>query len=903
MAIISAEVEASGFVLRLIVSGLAGDFGDYALSPDDAPRVVLASSHAGFIKSGGVVAAGALARSTVAMVPLRLPVDVGDPLIDVIDEVASGGNRQIRLVLADHIYASDTALSLAVLAGWRTGEAAASGISVTNSSTLVAPIPAMRWVVQPFQLDAAPVYRLSVIVASTHPVGFEPVAGVKFTLTDGTTVKTVWKTALESDNSAGDNLRCYTCTIDASAATALTAGMLRADAEVYPWLGAMRTTDAAGTRSMSGLAARYRDAAAESPLVLAYDPSGTRYSQQWVVLDPVNGTATPSSAMVATSLAGAKAVPAASKAIDIRTAVQAGWLQNRTRSAANGGTSGSRAVDGMRIVIPSGGVAVSGTGTTVSPGLTNAEVPVYIIGDPDDADSRANCIWRSGTAAAAGNRVVNIFAQNLTMEIGQVTLASSSTGSVFMKNVTVRGKAGFVTASTNITTVTVAAGTYNYSAQNVRWWRTGLIMNTGAMKFGFMRNVEHSRQGFGFVCVKNRWIGSAEDANGGGTGIAYGMFDVPTLTAGMEDIFFSYNDARATEGIFIQATFATNTAQTGTPNPSLRRLVILNNVAEQITSGFNGSPLFKLGENEDVTISYCIVEGNTFAGQRSNFFYNDPPVTTLADISTKTNQVYGCRVAGNGFAWNPNKQDRFNDDATQSIRLANGITPVNGYRPHLTAGWSDHMGAGREGNYDSLGNASASTSFNLYYAGLRSRQEPVSGVGSLGVVADRSNNGTGDGLGDYRPASGSLLLGRVRRGNSDRDFAGAARLADGAAGAFEAAATGAALLAPVGAVHSSFAGSAVIGVVVGLMPAPAAVTPGSASPTLALRIDLAPRDAGSVLLTEAADLFFGDLTIMVDSGRLTLMSGEAGLALPQGIVAARTLTIGAEVRVFFARLD
>ena len=247
MPITAAEVESNGWVLRLTLTGAPTvpntDFGAYALDPNGAPRVSLACSHPGFTVAGGQAVTSALARTLVATVPLRRPVNPASPTVRVLDEAdLGGGSIRVRLALSEHVYATDNGLTLAVLAGWRAGEAAASGIAVINGSTLAAPLPIMRWALAPYEVTAG-AFRVSLFVASHHPAGFQPVAAVKFTATDGTNVRTQWVTALDTDNSYGDALRCYTAVLDPASAPALTAGLLRVDAEVYPWLGAMRTTD------------------------------------------------------------------------------------------------------------------------------------------------------------------------------------------------------------------------------------------------------------------------------------------------------------------------------------------------------------------------------------------------------------------------------------------------------------------------------------------------------------------------------------------------------------------------------------------------------------------------------------------------------------------------------------
>ncbi len=134
------------------------------------------------------------------------------------------------------------------------GDGGAQTVPVTNNSTVPAPAPIVRWSQVPYQLQSGP-FALEVVVASHHPNGVAPVAGVRFTVTDGTTIKSYWTTSLANSSVApttdgtGKNLRVYSVTVDPTVATALTRGLLRCDYEVYPWIGPVQKSDPAGTKS------------------------------------------------------------------------------------------------------------------------------------------------------------------------------------------------------------------------------------------------------------------------------------------------------------------------------------------------------------------------------------------------------------------------------------------------------------------------------------------------------------------------------------------------------------------------------------------------------------------------------------------------------------------------------
>jgi hypothetical protein len=759
--IVAAEIEDNGWVLALTLDGVsAGGFADYTLDPDGStPALRVITTHPGYVQSGGEAVSGNITRVIPATIPLRLPVNLASPTVNVIDEEdIGGGQRKVRITLANHVYATDTLTTLSCSAGWRTGEEGATGILVTNNSTLVAPVPIFRWMRLTQQVETG-TFRLSLFVASHHPVGFQPVAGVKFTATDGTTVKTVWATALGTDNDYGDNLRCYTVTIDPAAATALTEGQLRCDAEVYPWLGSMRSTDPAGTKAMGALPVDARGAGAQVPFVVAYDPDGDVYNNRWVVVDAVNGTTTASAAMVATTLAGAKAVAPASKPQNINCALQALYLQNITLPAMNGASSVTRAADGARIVLPSG---VSGwQGTNVTSGLQST-VPVRIIGDPDDADPRVNCILRSGSSGV-DSRANRFVLRDLKLECGQAAMTLAIL--IQLDNCDLSAKAGFESSISLITGTTPTVGTFSCQAVKTRWWKHVTGMDNAQHKFNLIRACEFSRAARSAAIVTSKSIQVDDDTVTAAVAQA-GNFSVATAVAGCEDNIFAFNDFRRLRTRAL--VFATpSAADAGTSYASVRRLVILGNVFELFDAA-GTQPFFSLGEGVAMSIHYNIIENNTFMGERVNGWYADPPSSSSSIVP----DLFCNRQANNAFDRNATKHDNFLDG-------------TYGYRPHLIGGWSAQNGVMHEGNWDGGRAASDIMQFRYWFRGLRSVQ--TTSVTAPGVTDDRSEFGADTGGGDYRPASGSPLLDRMQNSNTDRDFNNAARSAGSPAGAFEAA--------------------------------------------------------------------------------------------------------------------
>jgi hypothetical protein len=886
MPITAASVEANGWVLRLVVTASPGNFASYALAPDTLPRVVLSMAHPGFAKSAGTVTPAALARTLVATKPLRQPVNPLAPTNFVIDEVDLGGGAiQVRLALSEFVYATETGVSLGVLAGWRNGEAAASGIAVTNNSNVTAPLPIMRWVLPPYEVTGGS-FRVSLLVVSHHPAGFEPVAGVKFTATDGTSVKTVWATELDTDNSFGDGLRCYTAIIEPASATALTAGLLRIDAEVYPWLGAMRTTDAAGTRAMTALATAGQSADAAAPWVIGYDPTGARYGQHWAFVDPINGTLVAGAAMITPTLALAKAIAPAARPASLNTAFQAMYLANRTLTAANGQAAQTRAADGLTVVLPAG-VTLAGS-TAVTSGLACHSIPATIIGDPADADPKTNCILRTGPNVTG--RIVRFRFRNLKLEIGGTAIGGASF--VHCDNIEATGKAGSETSAIAAFTGTPPTGAWSICSTQSRWWKTGYLPGNATTRSGLFRANQHSRGAGGLAYIKNSFISSAIDTTVTGSPAAMIGWSAPTLPGQAEDGIAAFNDMRSCRGS-VWGYSVLPAAAAGTPNPSMRRYAFVNNLCERI--GSDPGPFWSAGETGSFTMSYNIVEANSFVGERANAFYSDPVPVTVADTNTQLNQAFVNRVANNYFDWFPTKHDAFASPSSLSVRTAAGVPNPTGYRPQMIEAWSHTYGVCHEANVD--GGRTGGGNFALEYYGARSS---LYSNGAPGFVSDRSVLGSGAGGGDYRPAAASVLAGRVLRGNSDRDLAGAPRRGFATAGALQAVAVE---VVPATAASANLAGPSLLGLALGLVPMAALHLAAATGTVVAAVVDLLPRGAAMAFSSLGAGLQTGTSALLAPAGAtLTLGNAAVALLVPAGVVGGfQTLRIGADLRTVLVK--
>jgi hypothetical protein len=411
----------------------------------------------------------------------------------------------------------------------------------------------------------------------------------------------------------------------------------------------------------------------------------------------------------------------------------------------------------------------------------------------------------------------------------------------------------------------------------------------GNPRIGLFRANAFARPVASFLfAATNRLIGNAEDPTVGTTPFtALNSYSAPGLAAQVEDIIIAYNDLRFLRGRAWGLSQISG-AIAGTPNASLRRQVMIGNIVERI--GDTAEPFYAFGEDTSATMTYNIIEANSFVGDRANTFYSDPLPATLAAVDTQRNQALVNRVANNCFDWLPTKHDDFNDPTAAQRRGT-----ANGYRPQMVEAWSMLYGVGHEGNVDH--NRVSGGNFPLEFSGLRSRNG-YAGQLNPQFASDRSIEGP-DGLaapggGDYTPAATAPAAGRGLRGNSDVDAVGRLRTLPFTAGALQVAAIDllaqpaqsghsvtapalalvpAAPLAPAGARSGTLAGAATLGWLAGLDPAAAVCGTRAGAAVLDWRADLVPVASALDSAASATGLM---LTLALLPGSAILLTGAAG---------------------------
>nr|WP_295661276.1 hypothetical protein [Polymorphobacter sp.] len=747
MAIISASIEANGWVLVVTLTGglsAAGDFSQYLLDPNGTPRLVVTTAAPGFARSGGVAVAASTPRSLIATKPLRLPVQAtaaGARSAKTPDEASAGGGQiKVRIALSQHVYATDTGLTLTAIAGWRTGEAAAT-IAVTSASTIAAPSPIVRWADVPYQhISNSRAIDLEVVAFSHHPKGFAPVAAVKFTATDGTNTATGWATALVNSpkygaGGTGVPVRVYRVTIDGGTATpaALTEGLIRCDFKAFPWVGTARasdTTDIAlaavastGTPSMANLQFAGMAPAAQTPFVVAYDPNGTWLPTLYVYIQPNtwSGTGTIASNVltVASTVTGALSVGTKISGVGVTagcTIVSGSnptWVVTTTANittaiALQGGGSSNN-----NIVTVSANAATAANGTCADSytAARNAlKIQNRIVaarnGQPASASGATDGMvirFKAGTyAGLGGNSVGTGITTNYTWEIVEGDPADANPRA----NVVIAQGAGGNTRSSRCQfrnmTILGSTGATAFNRTTYGWadnveirGQTGFEGNGTAIfdvsaTNSFWTNLRYWKLGNFIGGQLNRncevvaalggitVLNNARLSTAAGQGVTSGSSSVDLLGS-TQDIIVAGNDLRYIKSTNIWQTGVTANASAGATALGTTYNVFNRQVFANNSCELYGtsSPTFvAIGENGTVVATYSIVEGNTILGDRTNWLYDDLNLATITANDTESNIMFCNRFANNVVDQHSIKHDFFDDPFVKSQR---GGTSLYGF--------------------------------------------------------------------------------------------------------------------------------------------------------------------------------------------------------------------------------
>jgi hypothetical protein len=902
MTISHVQVEADGWTLRVTGTWAASTFADFDPGPSsglfntpsntvadralwdwDTARVRVTTTGTGYDRTGGQAVLNATrTRQTVChcVRPNRYPDWPTAPQLSSFgpwpgyrplnrllgEEDLGGGVRRIRLMLHKPVLPGET-VSVQFLAGWRAGLAGQT-ISATNNSTATLPVPNVRWATAPYQavrgdpLAPATSFPVDLLVGHVLPEGLTAIAGLRLCATDGTNKVFTWISP--GTSAQADALRCWTGNADL---TGLNAGPIAIHWSAYPFFGPVRhssgTDPATTAASTLHPGANTNDAgfgaAAETPLMIGYDPTGARYgytttgSTYWryvcVPVDPAGTAATPGTRAAAEAVIGlgnteaearaaALALPLASRVPNSSAALTTLARLQRNLSAANGSPGVTNSAGGMSVFFVDG-VHVMNTATVSgSPGA--GELWPIIEGSSKTACTVQSAL--SGTNQLAYSNRANF--RNMRIEPGPGSLNCAR---AWFHNVDLADQAG-QTASTQHTTTTLAASL-------VRFYYTGdTTITMASLSFalvnnaaGLYRNVSFSRQLAGVVN-----IGCTRTASGGLTPFIVYNLAAGSSNACFEDAAIWNCDVRGATG---GSVFGVNLPSytDGDGRLKMVRHMVVNSVFEHI--GATDAPSWQIGENNStqLDVTGLIFEGLTVVGDRANHHYNEPSPVDQAGTFSRFNSYSFCRTANCYSDRWAGKHDLFFDGTVSTLRASLGADDGNrGRRSHLTQGWQVMFGHLNEGNVDANrvtwglgGSGGSGPEVHGLRAVLGPNQDPALNASWQWFTDNRSRLGADTGFGNYRPIASAPFLAACRTALIDTDRTGLARNPAGfATGALER--VSAPVIAAAQARHlMSGAGPALFGIGPQASATPEFATHGVLSSSAVLesggvRLDLAP---------------------------------------------------------------
>lgn len=868
--------DVSGWVLAVrgnwdasTFSDLNPNLRDYQGTPNpDFPRMVVrVLNRQGFRRQNGQAVPVSFERSIPVVRACRLPTPNESSVAETLN---ADGTRTLRLVMSEHVYPGET-LRLDCYAGWRTGLPQQLNILVTNNSTLARPKPWGRWSIPQWELIEGSTHTVEMVCVSHTPrhglnadgtpddTLHQPVAGVRFRASDGTSIVEAWSTALEQSSRYGDGLWVSRATLDLAA---LNNGPITIHATVYPWEGEAWSTKDDSTRWNVDHVTQnhggtnwgwyvHRDPLPEKPLMAILDKGGWM-PRFHIVVDPVNGLASPPPQNqwpglnnVRGTREEAEAVPAANKPGTFNMALDMLMRWTKSIPAANGFNAYTNmSVGGVfcTVWIPQGTTPGGATGSTFSVN-SFAYGPVQVRSLPS-VPSRTDAAIDFNSTTAITARSHNLFFRRLRIH------RSATSGGIFSSDLRYFWAEDVETSGTG-TAFRSSLPTQLFGGSNGRPEPGADLINC-AWTFGSLNS------GQGIIRNARNFSRALLHINSLLTDDRVGF--EPQWPGTIILNCRQYNRSGATA-----VTFG------GWPTESdgilrARRIAFVNVLIERRGSG--SPPLIQFGEQSNEEALDWIFDAMTTVGARFNFHNNGP--TNNISLDKKHTRCYsiGCLFQRRGT-----KHD----------------SAVPESHPNRTGSWSHMYLVGTFDTY--IGDKDDPNALNSNHRhegrGLNCRHGTLDGLTSdLGFVEDRSahaDNETlrGTGNGDYRlrPTSPAWQL-RTAPCNYPADADGTLRGLVMHAGFFAAApSSGGDGIGPEPGWHAHAASEAALSATFGaanLAPEAARLSQAAAEAWLSVFVALGP--AG---------------------GRIPVRAGAAGLLAPDpegGPRRARTVIVRPETR-------
>lgn len=631
------------------------------------------------------------------------------------DESTAGSTLTIRVSLSDFVYQADSSVSVAIASGLYTQggtpTAAYSG-AVTNNSTLTMASPVGRWAWVGYERVAAD-FVLEAVVFHRHSKNGQPLAMVRFTVTDGSHTETVDVTRMTvstrsgAGSAAANKVLVYAATIPISGFTQ--GAVLTANFSAYPWVGQSGQI----LTSNSGISPPDERLA---PLQLLCDKNST-YGAAYAVVDATNGHNSTASTWVTATQSAAESNYASSPANSYTTIGNAA----QALKAYNNATYGRNEPGGGTILL---------TGNHSWPGTT----PASTLGAQSTwmTITRLSSVSRGTANINAGtNAILNVQRVRVT----DVTLSGSSTGQI-------KGN-----VSNDVLWVDDCNSSMTGTAPFYQWKLAYYTRNvfsawSSSQKLGAYSTSKGPagliRGNAGPTAVNHLGVVGEIYAIIGNYNVV-GVWVLPGNAASeqvSENSIYAFN---AFYGMSDTAQF------TGTITWNMSSgVAIVQNVLERSTG--NSSPIVTLwADGAAAASSNVILWHNTLIGNRTNIAYNDTGSTAYL------HSLYSVR--NNLFNNVNNKDDTFTG------------TPNAG----RTGSWPVGYWVGGRGNYAF---ASAGLEwFGEFPVGLNS----VYNGGTPGFVDNNANNydsigGDGTGNGDYHLTASSSAFALVPSGGAVLPF-------------------------------------------------------------------------------------------------------------------------------------
>ena len=701
-------VNSNGWSLSVTVEGLSTggtyDFGMAAGNDPSSASISLNLTSEAYDNTGS---ATTTSRTIYAIPDRNLgAIRKADPNEATADEAVSGSDVIIQVALTEFVYSGCTAITADFAAGWYTESgtpsSAGSGISVTNNSTLTHPKVIGNWLETQKEIVTAD-FNLEFFAVHRSSTNGKPCAAVKFTVTDEHAHSvTVTETSLKQSTRPDPNeVSCYIATIDTSSFT--DGDLLTCQVQAYPWIGdagsVLNTND--GTNSFP--------TPLYTNLTLRLYKSG-QFGHTCV--DPTSGN--DGTGAVYSSQVLAEAGNAYQTIAAALTALQSYHNSNFSRNHAGGGYIYCTE-DDIPINTANGGtlteyvtITKKSTATkanvNVIPGTTNATIPTYLK-LKDVKITTGSQYWRPTPSKY--------------FTLNSCTMVESGTTLTFWD----------FSYGTSVFCAGMQARDFDQFSTNPANW---------ALIRGYDGTSSHASRGWTVIGCNNVTVATRSN-----TGIPLndnGIYAFNThLDTAYTGFVFEYGGISGATGENI-----------------VHGVAIINNVIQRV--GSQVTPLnYISGDGTVTTTNHMIMWYNTFAGARSNLFYND---IAAGGPYLQTNQA----VKNNIFSNYNNKDDTFGNNAS------------------ATGSWACGYGVGYVSNH-------FRTSANDEWFGETSGLYFTKGTNAVplapGFVDDGSADGGDDGVSDYHIQTGTALETASKDLVYLYDIEGDQRVLNGTIGAYE----------------------------------------------------------------------------------------------------------------------